>query len=73
MWGLGGDGIGSATIDGTGSSWINSADLYVGNNGNGTLNILNGGLVTSVAGAVGAELQWGRRRDGRWRRFDLDQ
>jgi fibronectin-binding autotransporter adhesin len=36
---------GTVTVDGAGSTWTNSSDLYVGNTGSGTLNILNGGAV----------------------------
>ncbi|UFZ06599.1 autotransporter domain-containing protein [Bradyrhizobium ontarionense] len=45
--------IGTATVNGAGSSWINSSDFYVGHNGNGTLTISNGGTVSSVVGFVG--------------------
>ena len=34
---------GTVTVDGTGSTWTNSGDLYVGYSGSGTLNITNGG------------------------------
>ncbi len=39
---------GAVRVDGPGSSWINSRDLYVGYDGNGTLDIINGGLITVV-------------------------
>ena len=42
---------GTVTVDGTGSTWANSSDLYVGNPGTGTLNITNGGEV-SVTGTT---------------------
>ena len=38
-------GSGTATVDGSGSRWIRSGNLYVGYNGSGTLNITNGGTV----------------------------
>jgi T5SS/PEP-CTERM-associated repeat protein len=37
---------GVVTVDGAGSTWTNSGDLYVGNGGNGTLSITGGGAVT---------------------------
>ncbi len=37
---------GTVTVDGAGSTWTNSSDLYVGDEGIGTLNIDNGGAVT---------------------------
>ena len=45
--------VGTATVDGAGSSWTNSSDFYVGHNGNGTLTIGNGGTVSNVVGFVG--------------------
>jgi T5SS/PEP-CTERM-associated repeat protein/autotransporter-associated beta strand protein len=49
-------GTGTVTVDGAGSSWINSGTLYVGyiSSGNGTLNILNGGRVSSTYVALAA-------------------
>ena len=44
---------GQATVDGTGSSWINSGSLYVGHEGNGSLTITNGGLVENASGYLG--------------------
>jgi T5SS/PEP-CTERM-associated repeat protein/autotransporter-associated beta strand protein len=38
---------GAVTVDGAGSSWSNSSNLYVGASGSGTLNITNGGAVSS--------------------------
>ncbi|CCD92571.1 Outer membrane autotransporter barrel [Bradyrhizobium sp. ORS 375] len=46
---------GTATVDGAGSSWINSADLLVGSAGNGTLVIRNGGAVSNDYGYVGLD------------------
>jgi T5SS/PEP-CTERM-associated repeat protein len=37
---------GMATVTGSGSTWTNNQGLFVGNAGAGTLNILNGGVVT---------------------------
>ena len=37
---------GIVTVDGAGSTWTNSGGLTVGGNGYGTLNIINGGLVS---------------------------
>ena len=45
-----GDGsgtTGTVTISGLGSTWTNSEDLYVGYSGSGTLDIINGGAVSS--------------------------
>ncbi|WP_164718687.1 autotransporter domain-containing protein [Bradyrhizobium sp. LVM 105] len=44
---------GTATVDGAGSSWSNSADLSVGYSGAGTLTIRNGGAVGNQSGHVG--------------------
>ncbi|MDW6025388.1 autotransporter domain-containing protein [Mesorhizobium sp. BAC0120] len=43
----------SVTVDGGGSSWTNSGDLYVGFAGTGTVTIQNGGKVSNGAGAIG--------------------
>lgn len=51
-----GDIIGSSgnvTVDGVGSSWTNSADLYVGNSGTGSLTIQNGGIVSNTTSYLG--------------------
>lgn len=40
---------GTVTVTGAGSQWNNSGRLYVGNSGTGTLNIENGGVVSSAA------------------------
>ena len=39
--------------NGVASTWTNNADLYVGYDGNGTLNITDGGKVVSVGGQIG--------------------
>jgi T5SS/PEP-CTERM-associated repeat protein/autotransporter-associated beta strand protein len=44
---------GTATVDGAGSSWTNSGDLFVGAIGSGTLSIRNGGAVRNGYGLVG--------------------
>jgi T5SS/PEP-CTERM-associated repeat protein/autotransporter-associated beta strand protein len=44
---------GTVTVDGPGSSWINSAGLFVGYQGSGTLNITNGGTVSNTNGNIG--------------------
>ncbi|MBN1396386.1 MAG: hypothetical protein JW959_15280 [Pirellulales bacterium] len=43
--------VGVATIEGPGSSWTEYSSFYVGYNGSGTLNILNGGHVYCDTGA----------------------
>ncbi|MFG1452865.1 autotransporter domain-containing protein [Xanthobacter sp. V2C-8] len=50
-WNATGDG--SATVTGPGSSWTNTAALYVGNLGAGHLSVLDGGVVTSTDAYVG--------------------
>ena len=44
---------GTATVSGSGASWANSTNLYVGNNGSGILNVQNGGGVSDATGAIG--------------------
>ncbi|MFK4498602.1 T5SS/PEP-CTERM-associated repeat protein [Bradyrhizobium japonicum] len=44
---------GTATVDGAGSSWTNSGDLYLGNGGTGTLTIRNGGAVSNGISFLG--------------------
>ncbi len=44
---------GTATVSGTGSAWTNSANLYVGYEGTGALNITNGGSVSNASGILG--------------------
>ncbi len=48
-----GGSVGTAIVDGAGSSWTNSSDFYVGNAGSGTLTISNGGTVSNVVGFIG--------------------
>ena len=43
-----------ATVDGLGSTWTNKGTLVVGNSGNGTLGVTNGGAVSSNGGSIGA-------------------
>ena len=42
-----------ATIDGVGTHWSNSNVLFVGNQGNGTVDVTNGGTITSLYGRIG--------------------
>lgn len=44
---------GTATVSGTGSQWNTNGFLRVGQTGNGTLTISNGGIVSNVLGYVG--------------------
>ena len=46
--------IGIATVTGTGSSWTSSGDLTVGLNGNGWLQVENGGSVNNANGSIGS-------------------
>ncbi|MBP7951534.1 MAG: autotransporter-associated beta strand repeat-containing protein [Verrucomicrobiales bacterium] len=43
-----------ATVTGTGSQWINSGGLSVGEYGNGTLVIQNSGVVSNTTGTIGS-------------------
>jgi outer membrane autotransporter protein len=43
-------GTGSVTVTGAGSAWNSAGSVGIGQQGNGTLNILNGGKVTAAAG-----------------------
>lgn len=47
--------MGEVTVDGAGSTWINSSDLNVGYGGNGTLDITNGGTVINSIGYIGRD------------------
>jgi len=44
---------GTVTVTGTGSTWTNSFDLWVGENGTGTFNVSNGGSVSNGEGCIG--------------------
>ena len=44
---------GTVTVDGSGSQWNNSSDLFVGFSGTGSLSITNGGTVSDSAGYIG--------------------
>jgi autotransporter family porin len=46
--------IGSATVDGSGSSWTNTGEFNVGRQGDGTLIISNGGAVHNVNSYIAA-------------------
>ncbi|MDR3397435.1 MAG: autotransporter domain-containing protein [Pandoraea sp.] len=44
----------TVTVNGAGASWaVSNASIGIGNAGTGRLNVLNGGVVTSVGGTVG--------------------
>ncbi|MFN3537669.1 MAG: autotransporter-associated beta strand repeat-containing protein, partial [Brevundimonas sp.] len=45
--------VGTATVTGVGSRWANSAGLYVGSEGDGTLTITDGGVVSNGYSWVG--------------------
>ena len=51
--GLNAGSTGTVTITGNGSTWINGGFLTVGDSGNGTLQISNGGQVISGFGSIG--------------------
>ena len=44
---------GTATINGAGSKWTNTAELDIGRNGDGSMKISNGGLVSNTYGYIG--------------------
>ena len=44
---------GTATVSGSGATWANSGDIYIGTNGTGALSIGSGGTVSSAVGRVG--------------------
>ena len=48
-----GGSLGTVTVDGPGSSWVNTVDLVVGSSGRGTLTVTNQGSVSSATGAIG--------------------
>jgi outer membrane autotransporter protein len=48
-----GQGTGTVTVGGIGSTWTNSGDLYIAEAGVGTLSIANGGAVSNVTGTIG--------------------
>src|SRR5262249_45105924 len=50
--GVGDPGVGEVTASGPASVWLHSGDLYVGYLGHGTLNVLDGALVTAHDGYV---------------------
>lgn len=47
------EGVGVVNITGAGSQWINNQLLYVGMSGEGRLNILDGGYVSTGSGSIG--------------------
>ena len=47
---------GAVTINGIGSTWINSGDLFVGTSGTGTVSVTSGGLLTDFNGYLGYDL-----------------
>lgn len=54
-----GGGVGTVTVsgvnaNGTASIWTSTGDLYIGNSGTGTLNILAGGKVSNTYGVLGS-------------------
>jgi T5SS/PEP-CTERM-associated repeat protein len=50
------EGVGTATVDGAGSTWTNLGNLFVGRNGQGTVNVTGGGhLVTGFNTFIGFE------------------
>ena len=64
---------GVVTVAGTGSTWTNSGDLYVGNSGNGTLNITGGGAVSNTQRLHRLQFRLDGHGDGGRNRLDVDQ
>ena len=52
---IGNDSVGVVTVDGAGSTWVNTNDLAIGNSGTGMLSITNGGSVSSRSGSIGTD------------------
>jgi T5SS/PEP-CTERM-associated repeat protein len=52
--------VGTANIDGAGSTWTCDSFLVLGLEGDGTMNVTNGGAVSSLWGLVGAQFPEGR-------------
>jgi T5SS/PEP-CTERM-associated repeat protein/autotransporter-associated beta strand protein len=46
--------VGSVTVSGSGSTWTNPSDLYIGYSGAGMLDVDSGGVVTNNSGQYGA-------------------
>ncbi|WP_312432353.1 autotransporter outer membrane beta-barrel domain-containing protein [Achromobacter sp.] len=47
------DGVGVVTVTGAGSQWINNQLLFIGMSGAGSLNIVDGGYVSTGSGSIG--------------------
>ena len=47
--------IGVVTVDGAGSTWTATGDFYLGQSGNGTLTVRNGGTVSNSASYIGLD------------------
>ncbi|HSW00739.1 MAG TPA: autotransporter domain-containing protein [Sedimentisphaerales bacterium] len=45
----------TATVEGAGSSWENTGSLVIGDSSTGTMNVLDGGLVTSHSASIGRQ------------------
>ncbi len=45
---------GTVTVGGSGSSWVNSEHLTIGNSGTAALTIANGGMVSNTFGSIGS-------------------
>ena len=65
--------IGVVTVDGAGSTWTATGEFYLGQSGNGTLTVRNGGTVSNSVSYIGFRFRLDRHRHRRWRRLDLDQ
>lgn len=50
---IGSDDVGTALVSGSGSRWNNLGNVYVGLDGDGTLDILAGGFVSAGEGTIG--------------------
>ena len=72
----GGTMTGAVNVSGSGSTWINRANLFVGGSSgaacSGTLSIIAGGSVSDMIGYIAAASIYGRSHDHR-RRLDMDK
>ncbi len=51
--GVGSDGSGTVNVTGSASQWNNSSNVWIGNSGQGTLSISEGGVVSNKSSVIG--------------------
>ena len=54
---------GAVTVDGAGSTWTTTGEFYLGQSGNGTLTVSNGGTLISDVGYIGFDATSTEHRD----------